>query len=299
MVVILLLGVLTIIFYRSPRYSLLMISNAVTNRDYDKFSKYVDMDSIVDNTIEDSMEETDEDDIFADWTTFLTTSLKETLEASIKTSIENGEIESGWMSEITFTDVLFNYKSVKNGKIVDITLDKDSPIEISMRQNGSHWEIIKLGNMEEFTSTETQTSDDETKKTIEKNIGDKVELTTLDFTVHSFEKVNFIDETWGDGITASEDNQLYKLDVTVHNKDTDSQYIDEGYFIIADSESYQYEIIEDSLWIDDKDSLYGEEIMEGLGKRGNLYFEIPESSTGLYIKINKRDTNETYIVSLD
>jgi len=300
---VIILSLSILLFYRSPRYSLLMIRRAVLTRDYEKFSKYVDIDSVVDNVMQSSLEEEEEENPFVGLVALLAESMKDTVKASFKTTVENGDAAEGWISEIGLVDVILYYKAERSGKITEIALGKDTVIEVSMRNKGWYWQVIEFRNLDELNFLDTEETAEEADEVeediiIEKEIGDTVELKTIDFTIHFFDAIEKIEQDWGDNILASEGNQLYKLSVTVHNRDSDSKYIDESFFIIADSESYQYEILEDSLWIDDDNSLYYEEILSGLSKKGNLYFEIPEIADGLYVQMGKLGTNEVYRVFL-
>lgn len=278
----------TYLFYTGPRYSIIRIGQTIEKRDYEEFSKYVDVDSIIDNMMNDMPE--DELGLSA----LFSGTIKDTLESSLKTSVENGDFADGWINEMTIITLFTDTKIERNGKVADITIQKgDSSWGFSMRDAGSYWQIIKF---EDFGELDTEENEEQT--IINKSIGEEVVLATLTFTVNSFEEINSIPVTYGDPITPQEGKKLYKLNITLKNIDTDILYLSNDIFYISDEGDFQYEFIEDYIWVDDTDLLQYEEINPNLAKKGNLYYEIPEDSKDLHIPIGKSGTNELYIIDL-
>ncbi len=146
-----LLGGAWVWFMRSPRYALWKMSGAAESGNYEEFSKYIDMESILENAMDDALaEETAEMD---DETRQLTEAYLDTMmpglveeaESSMKESIEDGDYNEDVFS-FTLINVFTEADVSMDGDIANVTvLDEDGNEQsFKMQKSDGTWQIYEL-----------------------------------------------------------------------------------------------------------------------------------------------------------
>lgn len=156
------IGVIFLFFYikSTPQYSLFKVYQSVKKHDYTTFSKFVDVDTLVDSLVDKSLEESkkqrEENNSSSEWEELgnsfadgLVTLMKPTLVSTIKSSfqknIESGDFEFNYQSKDIFKFIK-DMKIKKDGNLAVIVInDKDNnPLNIKMRKIDNYWQIFDM-----------------------------------------------------------------------------------------------------------------------------------------------------------
>lgn len=141
--------------------------------------------------------------------------------------------------------------------------------------------------------------DTTTYTTIEKRIGDTVELATLKFKINSSEERSVITSTYSESVSAKENSKFIFVDMTITNTtntSTPSPFSDS--FALIDNSNRQFKVYRDEPIVFGQDYLTARELAPGINERGWVVFEVPNDSTSYGIAIGKSGTNDIYKVIL-
>lgn len=285
----------------TPQFSIYQMGKAVQQRDYNKFEKYVDVNTVVDNVFAEAMKDVDVEDagIFSGLVLTMAETAKETAKTSFKSSVESGEFGESIWGDINLTNLMLKVKSERHGKISDITLRDDDTVSFSMRKEDGVWRIIDVNNMDKLVDLDEEEKTEESKReVIEKALGEEAVLATIAVKVNKAEKLATLPSSWGDPTKpSSNENTFLKVNVTLRNLSEEDFYMGSDVFYLADSEQNQYEMYDD-LFSGDDNNLNYESVKPGLSKTGNVYFEIPKTAKGLYLPFQHKDKPEDYQMKL-
>ncbi len=161
-IVIITIAIIASAFYikSTPQYSLYKMYQSVKNHDYGTFSKFVDVDTLVENLVDKSIEEskkeqeqkgsTDEweqlGNSFAEGlVALMRPSLTAAIKSGIQKNIESGDFKLDYQPKDIFK-VLTDIKIKKNGKTATITVNgKDNkPFTFKMRQKDDYWQVFNM-----------------------------------------------------------------------------------------------------------------------------------------------------------
>lgn len=183
---ILLIGLGVRVALSSPQYSLYQMYGAVKEHNYEKFKKYVDIDSVttnvVDKAIESAKQNTDTtsgnvwENLGATFAVSLFDSMKPgfktTLTSTIQKAVEEGTFKSDYKPKNIIQ--IFQMISVKrDGKVADITIKAKgvSDLHIKMRNLNGYWQVF---DMDLPAPSTNDTSSSET--TTQAKYGDRVDI---------------------------------------------------------------------------------------------------------------------------
>jgi hypothetical protein len=168
-------AVMGLLFYfwhysSTPQYSVIMLLRSVKSHDWEKFQKYVDVDSVSENLVDDAaefftgkLEESGHGGLIGKFLNkglgeALKPQIKEKIKGSMKDFIESSSDRDSEKSAELRKKLLLN-SSIKclekEGKIAVVALnikdeDKDVTVKLKMRQTESHWQLIQILNPEEI-----------------------------------------------------------------------------------------------------------------------------------------------------
>ncbi len=151
-------------YFHSPHYTLKKISSSVKNCDWEMFSKYVDVEALVNSLIQNAGDDSG-NDLAKGITAMVGGSMKETLIAQMKSQIENpkNDESQGIFSEFGRLDSIgFKMKQENKGKILVVKListfgvfNVPAFIEITMRSEGLKYVVIAINKDVVKKRTET------------------------------------------------------------------------------------------------------------------------------------------------
>jgi hypothetical protein len=148
----------------TPQYSLYLTGQALKHRDYAAFTKYVDIDAVVDTAVNQAIAKTkkqqidrtaipaddDFDRLGQRFTDDFTKTLRPKLLAEIKREVRT-QVESGTFPQRIHSDsVIDTYHKIRSirreGDKANVTVVGDSGYDftIKMRKAGGHWRIYEL-----------------------------------------------------------------------------------------------------------------------------------------------------------
>lgn len=137
----------------TPQYSLYETYLAIKNRNYDSFSKYVDVNSVIDNTIDKLLSQqnnpTNPNDKTAQELTkgivqLFRGTIKDAATREIQKSIEQGSLIQPNQVGSSSPNILLNADIKRNGSIatVSLFLENGKQVSLQMRWKGSYWQIF-------------------------------------------------------------------------------------------------------------------------------------------------------------
>lgn len=169
---LLVIGITSIFFYlrfvQSPLYSLKLASDAVANRDWESFQKYVDVDALASQIVEEAaslaLEESGSEDLgdfgealFEGFVELAKPALKSEIKEIIREDVESGRFQEA-EEEPDLLSVIFASRSAEvqiNGKIAKVTLSTDSyKAVLRMRKKDGYWQLFAIDNLREIAEKE-------------------------------------------------------------------------------------------------------------------------------------------------
>ena len=160
MIIIITIAILSGLFLylkSTPQYSLFRMYWSVKQRDYTTFSKFVDIDSVVNNLVDKVIENEKQQNLnnsTDEWASLgnsfaegLITLMKPTLTSEIKSGIQKG-VESGDFDTKyqpkEMIGILRNIKVKRDGKVATVTINnKDNkPFNFKMRKLNGYWQVF-------------------------------------------------------------------------------------------------------------------------------------------------------------
>lgn len=146
---------------------------AVEAHDYETFTRYVDVDSVIDNVVDKALKETEEEasvegDVWAEFGKSLAEGfialmkprLKEEAKSQIRKQIESGEFKKNYQPK-NLVNAITKIKVKKEGKVADVVLmnEENKELSLKMRKMDRYWQVFdmdfELGE-ESKTSGESQ-----------------------------------------------------------------------------------------------------------------------------------------------
>jgi len=155
-------------FRSTPQFSLYQMLKAVEAHDYETFTQYFDVDSVVDNVISKEIKKVEEEQGVAEevWdklgksfakglVMIVKPMLKEEVKAEIKRQIEKGDFGDAYQSPKNIVDAFAKFRKIKvqkEGKIAKVELSLKEPLALpikgplcfKMRQKDNYWQIFDI-----------------------------------------------------------------------------------------------------------------------------------------------------------
>ena len=148
----------------TPQYSLYLAGQAVEDRNYAEFTRYVDVDQVVDTAMDEGLAQAEReqaklpsapgDEAFAELGQELAASmikaLKPTLIAEtkkqIRKEVEAGTFEKDIQSESIWESWQKVRSVVRHGDTADVVVrgDDGKDVKMKMRKTGGHWQVYEL-----------------------------------------------------------------------------------------------------------------------------------------------------------
>jgi len=143
---------------------------AIEAHDYETFSKYVDVDSVIDNMLDKALEESKEEEPAGDeWyelgksfaeglIMMMKPRLKEEAKTEMKRQIESGEFKKEYKPQ-NIVKAFTKIKVQKEGKVANVTLTKEDneTLSIKMRKKDSYWQVFDMEfDLPEIEAEETE-----------------------------------------------------------------------------------------------------------------------------------------------
>lgn len=185
--------------HSTPQYSLYQIRRAIISHDYEMFSKYVDIDSLVDSLIAQSLasqksqvNQKEENEwekmgsiVAQGLVSVMKPALKEQVKAVIKKQVESGESEEKKFLQANKPIEAFTKVQVRReGKIAKVTFpnpDGDmTDTQMVMRQKESYWQLIDMNFDFQSVKEDMGKLDTTTTKQsiVDAKFGDRTEIAT-------------------------------------------------------------------------------------------------------------------------
>lgn len=236
----------------SPQFSLLQMYRAIEKADYDKFYRYIDLDSVIDGLISEytqsvsfvtipEMEENYPAYFDFDQAT------KDLFQKELKSQIEKGEFMGLENLQIaTVKDIFTVWNAIKVKmveKIAHVTLSngKNKEITFHMKQKGDFWQVIALEINEDLMSEYMKQTD------VFQNTNEDLKLLENFESLKTKGKEAIEADKLSEGITLLEEALVIKYDEDV------TEWLNEAYFERAE---YFYSIGNKEKAIEDLSKIY-------------------------------------------
>lgn len=273
----------------TPAYSFFQIYSAIKAKDYNSFTKYADVDSIVTSVVnkvmdkaQADMEKTSDQSGLGDWgKSFgegLIAMMKPAIISQAKAAIKKG-VESGVLlnadknaKNASLLVLLSKTKVTKDGENVDVTYigDDKKPVTFKMRQTkDKYWQIYDM-DLDLSGVPNSNTSSDITSNTQRAKFGQRVSLGSGWFLT----VLEPTDYTFG-SYTPQDGNKLIALEATYENTTNTADTYSISNVKIKDTQNHEYS----PMYVGGKDPSLDGSTLEAQGKvDGFLTFEVPQST---------------------
>lgn len=168
----------------SPQFSLYKMYQAIEAHDYESFTKYVDVDSVIDNMLDKALEESKQEEPVGDeWyelgksfaeglIMMMKPRLKEEANAEMRRQIESGEFKKEYKPQ-NIVKAFTKIRVQKEGKVANMTLTKedDETLSLKMRKKDGYWQVFDM----EFDLPEIETEETE-KGAQQLKFGDRADI---------------------------------------------------------------------------------------------------------------------------
>lgn len=317
--IIILLGVIGGSYYwwtGTPGYSISQIKKAVETHNPELGLKYVDTDAIFENLWTDMkskiMSQTSGAGGFEAIGTMIGLQLVESMKPALKEQVKQGA--ESWFSASTAektketTGIKENLelggiwqqkdlKIKKQGNSAYIELPDNVKIIFTKKEGARYWVISKIEGFAENLPTE-ETQQKESQITIEKNIGDEIELTTLKFKVNKAEEKQTISSSYGTPKVAKENTKFIVINLDLTNiTDTPFVFTNLPGFTLIDNKGRQYAEYDGVIGGIDN-YLEQRKLSPDIKENGFFVYEVPTDAVNYSLNIGKTGTNEIYKVIL-
>lgn len=265
----------------SPQYSLYQMYRAIEARDYEKVTKYVDVDSVVDNTVNQILEETKEEtqaDESDPWAAFgqslaegfimaFKPQLKEEAKNTIRNQIESGEFKKDYKPG-NLAKAYTKINVEREGKVARVTINSEEkePLKLKMRQKENYWQVFEL----EFEIPDAEVREENAQRV---KYGDRASIDEGWYlTVNSPEEyspTNYLE-------APSEGQKLISVELVYENTNDKTGSFSLTDLRLKDTEDHSFS----QYYLGGKKPEMGSGDLEPGGTvRGYMTFEIPEEST--------------------
>ncbi len=173
----------------TPQFSLYKMIRAVKSHDYETFTKYFDVDSVVDNVIAKALESTrskgveesegsEWEELGKDFAEGLITMMKPALKERFKEEIKRGVETGGFREDLQTVGLIgiFTRTTVqREGKVAKVALRKkdDEQLSMMMRNKDGYWQVFDFDMDFDFSDSEEK-EEKETKR--EASFGDRADI---------------------------------------------------------------------------------------------------------------------------
>ncbi|PJE67834.1 hypothetical protein COU95_00330 [Candidatus Shapirobacteria bacterium CG10_big_fil_rev_8_21_14_0_10_40_9] len=300
----------------SPQYSVYKMYKAVEAHDYETFTKYVDIDSLVSSLVDKALEETKQKQAQetkgSEWAqlgqsfaegliALMKPTLKEQIKEAIKKEIEQGNFKKDYKPANAFKAIT-QIKVQRDGKIAKITLtnEKKGTLSLRMRQKEGYWQIFDMDfDFSELKSVEEKTQENKPEEIIiEKQIGNEVVLATLKLKVNSAKEQQTISAQYGSAKEAKEETKFVVIDMDLTNiTDAGFDFFPDDGFRLIDDQGRKFETYRDTIG-NIENYLNVRKLSPSITERGVLVYEIPSDAGHYSLTVGKQGTNETYKIIL-
>ncbi len=311
---------------RTPQYSIYQMYKTVQAHDYQSFIKYFDVDSIAENIVDKAFEETKEtskDEAgdnawyelgknFAEGLMIMMKpKLKEEFRNEIKKQIEAGDFRTDYDPR-NLVKAFTKMKVQKDGTVAQVTLTNDEQkiLSLKMRQMEGYWQVfdmdfdtsdLKIPEGAQPTGTNETTTENKyqqmvkDKIIIEANIGDAIELSTVNIKVKSATEKNIFNLKYGSPLVARENAKfaVFSMEVTNTTKDT-FNFQGDSVMLVDSNERTCYP--SNDLYSSDGNLVY-RDLKPNLKESGILLYEIPNDSEDYALLFGKAGTDSIYKVT--
>lgn len=279
---------------RTPQYSIFQMYRAVSKHDYERFSKYVDVEGVVDKLVDKAIdeafaeteEETKSEDSWYQMGYELGASLAEGLIMSWKPKLKEElvkqfreEVEKGsFRDDYKPANISEAYKFAqveREGKVARVTLTKEGEeMKLMMRSVDNYWQIFEM----DFPLPETNLGEEisESESTAEVRFGERVDITLGWFlTIEKTELYN-PSSTWD---LPKEGFKFVTVKVTYENTTEQTDYLSIDNLKLKDTENFSY-----SYYYSGREPEIESGDLESNGiVTGYVTFEIPTTSEPLSV----------------
>lgn len=263
-----LLVIFSVMVVQSPQYSVYQMYAAAHNRDYAKFSKYMDVDGVVDNlTADASKSQGSGSELTATFVQALLPGIKSSLKTSIKQTVEKGEYDKP-NSNLSPWSVYQKAKVTRHGNTADI---KMGDVTMTARKQGWHWQVFTLAGSgvlaadDKTAPTATATSSKQVK------FGSRNDI-TLGWWLTVGAPAMYVSTNQYE--TPSAGNKYVTTEVTYENTSKESGTYTLSNLKLRDSQNHEYEYA----YSGKEPSLSGSDLEAGGKVTGFVTFEVPEAA---------------------
>lgn len=277
----------------TPQYSIYQLYKSAENHDYDRFSKYIDVDGvvndIVDSAFDSAMEKTDDEvsesnnsfyqmgyelgqQLAQSWFMSMKPQIKEELKNDIRESVEEGTFKEDYKTASLFL-AFKNLKVEKDGKVADVTIKKpesSDKLKLKMRQKDKYWEIFKMDLP--IPEIDSENKEPVSEKSIEAKFGEKQDITEGWYLTVEKPELFESDDPYGQ---PDKGNKFFSIKVTYENTSENPGYFNVDNLNLKDTQNFSY----DPIWTDERQPEIESDDLESEGSvSGYLTFEVPEES---------------------
>lgn len=263
----------------TPQYSLYQLYNAVKVHDYQTFTKYADVDSVVGNVIDKVMAQNGEtansqgngwDQLAQGLVLSMKPTLVQTAKNEIKKQVEQGSFQTNYKPN-DFLKGFFAIKVKQDGKVADVTLpsqnSKDKPLSLKMRQLDGYWQIFDMN----IDLSSTNQLEDTGRKVQNAKFGQRMPI-GHDLFVTVSEPIPYTSDNEFEQPKSG--NQFLAVDVT-YDRSSNSKFTDgydPSFLKLKDTDGHLYQ----TSYVTKDPSLSSADSLEAGGKaRGWIVFELP------------------------
>jgi hypothetical protein len=234
----------------SPQYSLYQVYSTVSNHDYEKFKKYVDVEDITNNVVdkafasvtENTNNSTSNDDPFYQLgynlglglVASLKPQLKEELVKELKKSVEDGSFKKDYEPKNTL-DYFRDIRVIKEGKVASVIIKTQGKedLKLKMRDLNGYWQIFDM----ELPVPETNLTDStHSETTTQAKFGERVDISQGWYLV-----VDAPEEYKPTGYSIlKEGNKYVSVKVTYENTSDTPNYYSTSNLKLKDNKDFSY-----------------------------------------------------------
>lgn len=154
-------------------------------------------------------------------------------------------------------------------------------------------------SLKEFSNEtiKTSTKSNTEKTVINKDIGDTVELATLNFKVKKIEETTTLQAKYSQPVIASENTKFVVMDVDITNTTKSPFSHSDAWLIIIDDQGRTFNPYNSISSVDNY--LNMRELAPNITENGKIVYEVPQDAKKYYFVIQKGGTSEEYHIALN
>ncbi|HUV46852.1 MAG TPA: DUF4352 domain-containing protein [Candidatus Bathyarchaeia archaeon] len=266
----------------SPQFSMYKMSKAVRQHNYEEFSKYFDMDSVVNNIIDKAFKETEEESTdnelgelgkgFAEGLLIMMKpALKEEFKNQLKEQVETGSFGENYQTKNTLKAFTMT-RVKKEGHIaqIEITNENGEKFNFKMRKKDDYWQVF---DMDFDTSELKKENPPEEKKSSAQNLkfGEKADIGEGWFLTVNEPVLYAPKDSWD---KAEEGNKFIAFEAIYENTNDQTNSFSLSYLKLKDTEDYSYS----NEYSGKEPELESGDLEAGGKVKGFVTFEVPEDN---------------------